>query len=157
MSWTPRRIETARLTLQPTGDGEPGSASQDNPNDRPGLPNQWRVVPKDIEQVVGLIGFIRWDREAEVAEIGFGIVQAMWGQGFMTEACLAVVDFGFEDMGLSRVEARCQVTNPASARVLEKIGMQRESIIRGRVHSKAPEEDFWLFAVERGGSRAADR
>ncbi len=75
----------------------------------------------------------------------------------MTEAGLAVVDFGFEDMGLTRVEARCQITNPASARVLEKIGMQREGIVRGRSHSKAPEEDFWLFAVERGGASATDR
>lgn len=153
MSWMPRRIETARLILQPTGEGE--SPSQDVA--RIGLPNQWRVVPKDVEQVIGLIGFIRWEREAAVAEIGFGIVQAMWGRGYMTEACQAVVDFGFEEMRLARVEARCQVTNPASARVLEKIGMRREGLVRGRVHSKAPEEDFWLFAVERGGSGAADR
>jgi ribosomal-protein-alanine N-acetyltransferase len=156
MSWVPRRLETPRLILQPTGEGETPTSGR-NFAPRTGLPNQWRIVPKHIEQVVGLIGFIRWEREAGVAEIGFGIVQAMWGQGFMTEACLAVVDFGFEDMGLTRVEARCQVTNPASARVLEKIGMQREGIVRGRVHSKAPEEDFWLFAVERGGGGASDR
>jgi len=138
--------------LQPTGE-EPAATH----HAREGLPNQWRVVPKDIEQVIGLIGFIRWEREAGGAEIGFGIVQAMWGQGYMTEACRAVVDFGFEDMGLCRVEARCQITNPASARVLEKIGMQRVGTVRGRVHSKAPEEDFWLYAVERGASDAADR
>jgi ribosomal-protein-alanine N-acetyltransferase len=159
MSWAPRRIETPRLILQPTGDGEAGPVPQRDPVLvlRIGLPNQWRIVPKDIEQVVGLIGFIRWDREARVAEIGFGIVQAMWGQGYMTEACRAVVDYGFEDMGLIRVEARCQTTNAASARVLEKIGMGREGMVRGRVHSKAPEEDFWLYAVERGGSHATDR
>lgn len=157
MSWMPRRIETPRLMLQPTGDGEPGPTSEDNPSTRSGLPSQWRIVPKDLEQVVGLVGFIRWDREAAVAEIGFGIVQAMWGRGYMTETCRAVVEYGFEDMGLSRVEARCQVSNPASARVLEKIGMRRVGLVRGRVHSKAPEEDFWLYAVERGGIDAADR
>lgn len=150
MSWTPRRIDTPRLILQPTGGGESDTTPQHDSTTRIGLPNQWRIVPKDVEQVVGLIGFIRWDREAAVAEIGFGIVQAMWGQGYMTEACLAVVDYGFEDMGLIRVEARCQITNAASARVLEKIGMRREGAVRGRVHSKAPEEDFWLYAVERG-------
>ena len=146
MSWVPRRLETARLILQPTGEGE-SPPQQDAA--RTGLPNQWRVVPKDIEQVIGLIGIIRWDPEARVAEIGFGIVQVMWGQGYMTEACRAVVDFGFEDMGLTRVEARCQITNPASARVLEKIGMKREGVVRDRVHSKAPEEDFWLYAIDR--------
>ena len=155
MSWVPRRIETTRLILQPTGEGDPGLRS--DPATRLGLPNQWRIVPKDIEQVVGLVGFIRWDPEARVAEIGFGIVQAMWGRGYMTETCRAVVDYGFEDMELIRVEARCQVTNPASARVLEKIGMQREGIVKGRVHSKAPQEDFWLYAIERAGDHAADR
>jgi hypothetical protein len=35
--------------------------------------------------------------------------------------------------------------------VLEKIGMIREATVRGRVHSKAEEEDFWLYAIEQGG------
>jgi ribosomal-protein-alanine N-acetyltransferase len=107
--------------------------------------------------VTGLIGFIRWEPEAAAAEIGFGIVQAMWGQGYMTEACRAVLDYGFADMGLRRIEARCQITNAASARVLEKIGMRREGTVRGRVHSKAPEEDFWLYAIERERDDAPDR
>ena len=147
MSLTPRRLETPRLILQPTGERE----ATPDPSVRIGLPNQWRIVPKDIERVVGLIGFIRWEPDAAVAEIGFGIVQAMWGQGYMTEACRAVIDYGFEEMGLIRIEARCQLTNPASARVLEKIGMRRQRAVRGRVHSKAPEEDFWLYAIELGG------
>jgi RimJ/RimL family protein N-acetyltransferase len=92
-----------------------------------------------------------------VAEIGFGLVQAMSGQGYMTEACRAVLDYGFADMGLRRIEARCQITNAASARVLEKIGMRREAVVRGRVHSKAPEEDFWLYAITREGVDAPDR
>ncbi|MFZ5877336.1 MAG: GNAT family N-acetyltransferase [Nitrospirota bacterium] len=159
MSWTPRRLETPRLVLQPTGEGEAEAdpASNGEPTTRSGLPNQWRIAPKHLEQVVGLIGFIRWETEAATAEIGFGIVQAMWGQGYMTEACRAVVDYGFSDMALRRIEARCQITNPASARVLEKIGMRREAMVRGRVHSKAPEEDFWLYAIERGGGDEADR
>ncbi len=157
MSWTPRRLETPRLILQATGDGDIDAGSPADPILRVGLPNQWRIVPKDLEQVVGLAGFIKWEPERACAEIGFGIVQAMWGQGYMTEACGAVVEYGFSDMGLRRVEARCQITNPASARVLEKIGMKREGMVRGRVHSKAPEEDFWLYAIEQGGADAADR
>lgn len=157
MSWTPRRLETPRLILQATGDGEAGPDSHGEPEARTGLPNQWRIVPKDLEQVVGLAGFIKWEPKRACAEIGFGIVQAMWGQGYMTEACEAVVEYGFSDMGLRRVEARCQITNPASARVLEKIGMKREAVVRDRVHSKAPEEDFWLYAIERRVADAADR
>ncbi len=157
MSWTPRRLDTPRLILQPTGDTEADPASNGDPSARDGLPNQWRIVPRHLEQVTGLIGFIRWEPEAAAAEIGFGIVQAMWGQGYMTEACGAVLDYGFAEMGLRRIEARCQVANAASARVLEKTGMRREGMVRGRVHSKAPEEDFWLYAIEREGVDASDR
>jgi len=154
MAWMPRRLETPRLILQPTGEAEPPDTAD---GERVGLPNQWRIVPKSLDRVVGLVGFIRWEAERGCAEIGFGLVQAASGQGLMTEACRAVIDYGFAEMGLSRIEARCQLANLASARILEKIGMRREGTVRGRVHSKAPEEDFRLYAIERGDRHAADR
>jgi ribosomal-protein-alanine N-acetyltransferase len=157
MAWTPRRLETPRLILQPTGETEPPDTAGDALQERVGLPNQWRIVPKSLDRVVGLVGFIRWEPDRGCAEIGFGLVQVASGQGLMTEACRAVVDYGFAEMGLSRIEARCQLANLASARVLEKIGMRREGTVRGRVHSKAPEEDFRLYAIERGGRDATDR
>jgi len=154
MAWTPRRLETPRLILQPTGEAEPPDTAD---GERVGLPNQWRIVPKSLDRVVGLVGFIRWEPDRGCAEIGFGLVVVASGQGLMTEACRAVIDYGFAEMGLSRIEARCQLANLASARVLEKIGMRREGTVRGRVHSKAPEEDFRLYAIERGGGHATDR
>lgn len=157
MAWMPRRLETPRLVLQPTGEGERSDVGGAAPRVRVGLPNQWRIVPKALDRVVGLVGFIRWEPDRGCAEIGFGLVQVASGQGLMTEACRAVIAYGFAEMGLSRIEARCQLANLASARVLEKIGMRREGTVRGRVHSKAPEEDFRLYAIERGGRHATDR
>ena len=157
MAWTPRRLETPRLILKPTGEGESSDTAGGVLQERVGLPNQWRIVPKALDQVVGLVGFIQWEPERRRAEIGFGLVQAASGQGLMTEACRAVIDYGFAEMNLARIEARCQLANLASARVLKKIGMRREGAVRGRVHSKALEEDFWLYAIERGGPDAADR
>ena len=157
MAWTPRRLETPRLILQPTGEGDDRAGLDTWLQQRVGLPNQWRIVPKALDRVVGLVGFIRWEPDRRCAEIGFGLVEVASGQGLMTEACRAVIDYGFAEMGFSRIEARCQLANLASARVLEKIGMRREGTVRGRVHSKAPEEDFRLYAIERGGRHAADR
>ncbi len=151
MAWTPKRLETPRLSLQPTGEDEALGATDAVSQERVGLPNQWRIVPKAVDRVVGIVGFIRWEPERGCGEIGFGLVQVASGQGLMTEACRAVIDYGFAEMGLSRIEARCQIANLASARVLEKIGMTREGMVQGRVHSKAPDEDFWLYAIERGG------
>ncbi len=151
MAWTPRRLETPRLILQPTGEDDDRAGLDTWLQQRVGLPNQWRIVPKATGHVVGIVGVIRWEPERHCAEIGFGLVRVASGQGLMTEACRAVIDYGFAEMDLSRIEARCQRANLASARVLEKIGMTREGTVRGRVHSKAPEEDFWLYAIERGG------
>ncbi len=157
MAWTPRRLETPRLILQPTGEDDDRASLDTWLQQRVGLPNQWRIIPKATGLVVGIVGVIRLEPERGCAEIGFGLVKAVSGQGLMSEACRAVIDYGFAEMGLTRIEARCQLANLASARVLEKIGMRREGTVRGRVHSKAPEEDFWLYAIERGGADAADR
>lgn len=145
------------MILAPTGEDEQLPGSSVSAPARVGLPDQWRLVLKDLERVVGLVGFIRWERERGCAEIGFGIANAFSGRGLMTEACRAVVQYGFDEMGLMRIEARCQPANVGSMRVLEKIGMIREATIRARVHAKAPEEDFWAYAIGRGGVPAADR
>ncbi|MBI3607871.1 MAG: GNAT family N-acetyltransferase [Nitrospirae bacterium] len=150
MAWTPRRLETPRLILQPTGEDDDRAGLDTWLQQRVGLPNQWRIISKALDRVIGIVGFIRWEPERGCAEIGFGLVKVASGQGLMTEACRAVIDYGFAEMDLSRIEARCQLANLASARVLEKIGMTREGMVRGRVHSKVPDEDFWLYAIERG-------
>lgn len=53
-----------------------------------------------------------------------------WGQGLMTEAIEAVIDFGFERMELNRIEASCKPENIGSWRVMEKTGMKFEGTIR---------------------------
>lgn len=57
-------------------------------------------------------------------EIGYWIGEPFWGQGFATEAARAVTTFGFEDLGENRLHAGYFADNPASARVLQKLGFQ---------------------------------
>src|SRR3989304_3752920 len=72
MAWAPRRLETPRLILQPTGEGDDRAGLDTWLQQRVGLPNQWRIVPKALDRVVGLVGFIRWEPDRSCAEIGFG-------------------------------------------------------------------------------------
>jgi [ribosomal protein S5]-alanine N-acetyltransferase len=53
-----------------------------------------------------------------------------WGRGYATEAAAEVIRYGFEECGLQRIFAGCFLRNPASGRVLEKVGMQREGTLR---------------------------
>lgn len=78
----------------------------------------------------GAIGIV----EARIAnfkmEIGYVLSRRHWGQGIMLEAARALVGWGLSQPQIYRVWAVCDVENIASARVMVKIGMQREGILR---------------------------
>jgi RimJ/RimL family protein N-acetyltransferase len=76
------------------------------------------------------IGMIELRMSGHHAELGYVLARAAWGQGLMTEAVQAIVDLALADPGLYRTWAVCDVENLASARVLEKAGMQREGLLR---------------------------
>lgn len=75
---------------------------------------------------IGLIPNLRHDR----AELGYWIGVPYWGKGYCTEAAYAVVAYGFNQVGLNRMVARHFANNPASGRVMQKLGMQREGVQR---------------------------
>lgn len=64
-------------------------------------------------------------------EIGYWIVHARWGEGLATEIAAAMTQTGLRWMGAARMEIRTDVTNPASARVAEKLGYRMEGTLRG--------------------------
>jgi ribosomal-protein-alanine N-acetyltransferase len=80
--------------------------------------------------MTGPIGMIDLRPQGERAEIGYVLARPYWGQGYMTEAAHAVVEWVLRQPGIYRVWAVCDVENTASARVLEKVGMQREGVLR---------------------------
>ena len=79
----------------------------------------------------GLIGMISYAKNSP-HRVGFGYVlsRAHWGQGYMTEALRKLIEVAFEDPKVYRAEATCDVENRASARVMEKCGMQYEGTLR---------------------------
>lgn len=64
------------------------------------------------------------------AEMGYWIGLPYWGQGYTTEAAAKMLEFGFETLHLNRIYAAHFVSNPASGRVMQKIGMQYEGTLR---------------------------
>lgn len=99
--------------------------------------------------VVGAIGLRDLDAEHAQAEVGFWIGREHWGLGYATEAGQAVLRFAFETLGLNRVHAHHMVRNPASGRVLEKLGLRREGLLRQRVRKWGVYEDVILCAILR--------
>lgn len=107
------------------------------------------VVTKPGMQLVGSIGLRDVDQEHGQAEMGFWIGVEYWGRGYATEAAQAVLRFGFETLGLNRIFAHHMLRNPASGRVLEKIGMRKEGVLRERVRKWGVFEDVALLAILR--------
>jgi ribosomal-protein-alanine N-acetyltransferase len=72
------------------------------------------------------------DREGD---LGFIFAKDVWGRGFATEAACAMVRAGFEQLGLARIFATCDVSNGASARVLEKAGLTRAATLERHMYA----------------------
>ena len=85
----------------------------------------------------------------ERGELGYWIAVPHWGRGYATEAAAAMIDYAFGTLGLRRVVAHCLTRNVASARVMEKVGMQREGTLRAHVIKWDVPEDVALYAILR--------
>jgi len=117
------------------------------------------VTFKDDGRLIGTVGLREINREHSHAELGLWVGVDSWGKGYATEAARAVVWFAFERLQLNRVYAHHMVRNPASGRVLEKIGMRPEGLLRQCVRKWGVFEDVVIRAILRtewSKSEAAD-
>jgi ribosomal-protein-alanine N-acetyltransferase len=97
-----------------------------------------------------LLGMVELRIEGPRADLGYGLARRFWGNGYATEAVTVIVQWALAQESIQRVWATCDVENQASARVLEKAGMQREGILRRYiVHPNISDEprDCFCYAV----------
>lgn len=87
------------------------------------------IVLAEEEQLIGSIG-MEIAREHELARLSYWLGTAYWNRGYCTEAVQAVLDYGFTRLSLHRIYAPHFHNNPASGRVLRKVGMTCEGRMR---------------------------
>lgn len=92
--------------------------------------HDWAIVLKENQKMIGTCGFTRIDEENSIAEIGYVLNPAYWGNGLATEAARKIVDFAFDFLKVNRVEARFLFGNEASLNVMKKVGMKFEGYLR---------------------------
>lgn len=88
---------------------------------------RWVLETRTDRQLLGMLSLC-WGEHA--AQIGSVLARNAWGQGYVAEALEPIVDWALAQASLFRVWAVCDVDDPRSARVLEKLGMQREGYLR---------------------------
>ena len=109
----------------------------------------WGIVHKAEKKFIGTCGFVEWSMTHSRAEIGYALSARYWSEGYMSEAVNAIIEFGFREMLLNRVVGRCEVHNIASARVMEKVGMQFEGILRQQLFVKGKYWDLKIYSILR--------
>ena len=106
----------------------------------------WAITRRHDDRTIGMIG-ARITMHG--AELGYVLGRAHWGQGMMSEAAGAVTTWALDEPTIHRVWAVCDVDNPASARVMEKLGMEREGKLRAwSPHPNVSDvpRDCWCYA-----------
>lgn len=106
------------------------------------------VADRATAALIGAIGLILRPEHSR-AELGYWIGRPFWGRGYATEAAGAMLRYGFETLGLHRLYACHFARNPASGRVLEKVGMQREGIARAHAQRWNRFEDLVQYGILR--------
>lgn len=109
--------------------------------------SNWAIVLKSNQKMIGTCGFVYWAPEHHRAEVGYALSRKYWNRGLMSEAIQELISFGFAHMDLNRIEARCNIANMGSERIMQKMGMTFEGTIREQLLIKGQFEDIKQYAI----------
>lgn len=105
------------------------------------------LTDKESGIIIGRCGIHNWSEEDRRAEIGYVMVDDDFKkQGFMSEAVEAIIDYGFKDLKLNRLEAIVRVGNFPSIKLLEKNKFIKEGIMRQHTRVDDKFEDSFLYS-----------
>jgi ribosomal-protein-alanine N-acetyltransferase len=110
---------------------------------------EWEIEHRGERRLIGRCGLMRFRPAHRSAELGYALARPWWGQGYMSEAVVAVVAYGFAWLALHRIEAICLADNAASIRVLEKAGFRHEGTARDAYRQHDAYKDLQRYALLR--------
>lgn len=110
-------------------------------------PSQWAIELIDEDKVIGIAGYITHFPEHFKGEIAYVLSPRYHGKGYMTEALQSIIKFGFDVMKLNRIEAKCEIDNFASEKVLQKLGMKLEGCFYQYLFRKGSFRDYKFYSL----------
>jgi ribosomal-protein-alanine N-acetyltransferase len=113
-----------------------------------GEASTFALTTRDTGTLVGCVGLMI-ERAHRRAEMGYWMAREHWSRGYGTEGAAAVLRYAFETLGMHRVFAHHLSRNPASGRIMEKLGMRHEGTLRGHVLKWGVHEDLELYGILR--------
>lgn len=107
----------------------------------------WAITEAAQDRVIGNIYLIHLSEDICKVELGYHLARPFWNKNYVSEAVRAILHFFFEQVGVHKVTARYDARNPASGRVLEKNGFQREGILRREAFVNAGIGDWIMMGL----------
>jgi ribosomal-protein-alanine N-acetyltransferase len=120
---------------------------QQRPENRAHTVN-FAITLRENLELCGCIG-LRLNHEQALGDLGYWMGVEFWNRGYSTEAAQAVIDAAFGTLGLKRVQASHLSSNPASGRVMQKIGMKFEGISHQGARRGNEFHDLMRYAISR--------
>ena len=105
------------------------------------------VAAEDYSRLLGSISLMRLEWRHARGEVGYWLAPEARGQGHATRAVRLTSGWGFESLGLERIELIAATGNPASQRVAERCGFTREAVLRSYMRSKVGRDDMVAFGL----------
>ena len=106
----------------------------------------YAITLRETAVLIGAIG-LDVSKQSSWGELGYWIGVSSWNRGYCTEAARAILTFGFGELQLHRIQARHLTRNPSSGRVLQKIGMRLEGVLREAVRKWDRFEDLAVYGL----------
>ena len=110
---------------------------------------RWAVIEKESEECIGQVAYFFVDSGNRFAEIEYCIGTAFQGKGYATEATKAVINYGFDNIGLNKVQICVRPSNLPSAKVIEKCGFHKDGVLRQYFFRNGAYEDRMYFSILR--------
>lgn len=101
------------------------------------------------ETFIGWCALNDWDPDFRSASLGYCLQRSAWGHGYATEAALALLRWALDTLDLNRIQSETDTRNVASARVLEKLGFEREGTLREDCIVNGDVSDTWVYGLLR--------
>lgn len=106
------------------------------------------VLKNDPEKkVIGTVGLVIVSAKNRTFELAYALDEAHWGKGILVEASKVLIDYAFKHYALDRLQCRCRLENSQSARVMEKLGMKYEGIMRSAMYNKNVSSDLKMYSI----------
>jgi ribosomal-protein-alanine N-acetyltransferase len=114
-----------------------------------GAPEPMAIILKDDpkQRVIGTVGLIPANPKNRTFELAYVIAEEHWGKGIVAEAAKPLINFCFKHFAMERLQCRCDILNPQSSRVMEKLGMHYEGTLKASMFLKGKPRDMHMYSI----------